>query len=235
MTIKCIIVDDEPLARQVLRDYIKNLPSLEIVSECRNAIEAASFLHQNKIDLMFLDIKMPGLSGLDFLKTLSNAPKVIITTAYSEYALQGYEYSVLDYLLKPFSFARFLKAVNNLQVNPIEETKNPLPQKIDFIFLKADKQEHKVKFSEIRYLEASGNYIKVHTDKSSILVSDKMKYMEEKLPTDKFIRVHRSFIVLISKIEKIDGNMLKIGKDYIPIGKLYKMEVEKIINKYRLG
>ena len=156
MKIKCIIIDDEPLAQRVLEKYISSLPSLELVKKCDNALEAMSFLHHNNIDIMFLDIKMPELTGIDMLKTLANPPAVIMTTAYSEYALEGYEYSVIDYLLKPFSFERFLKAVNKViskqSVNLLKEEHNDEVIVDDFIFIRADKIDHKIMYSDINYI-----------------------------------------------------------------------------------
>jgi DNA-binding LytR/AlgR family response regulator len=238
MSIKCIVVDDEPLALSVLEKYISSLSSLELLKKCTNALEAMAFLHENQIDLMFLDIKMPQVTGLEFLKTLTHPPEVILTTAYSEYALEGYEYSVVDYLLKPFSFERFLKAVNkvimkkNVETKQISTSENKTYE--DFIFLKADKIDHRIPFSDIIYIEGYGNYIKVFIKDKMLLVSETMTTIEKNLPVNLFVRVHKSFIVSIAKIQQIEGNMIRIGKNCIPIGNFYKMNVEKILAKFNL-
>ena len=235
-----MIVDDEPLARRVLQKYIASLPSLELVKECSSALEAAAFLHQHTVDLMFLDIKMPELTGLDFLKTLTNPPGVIITTAYSEYALEGYEYSVIDYLLKPISFERFLKAVNKvIDRKDTAKSKSRFPEvpadrSDDFIFLKSDKVRHKVFFSEIRYIEGCGNYIKVYTDDKMLIVPERMTTIETVLPGELFLRVHKSYIVSLKRIQQVMENKLKIGDKMIPIGNVYKMKVNRIIEPYIL-
>jgi len=238
MKIKCIVVDDEQLAQRVLEKYISSLSSLELLKKCNNALEAMSFLHQNKVDLMFLDIKMPELSGIEFLKTLTHPPHIIITTAYSEYALQGYEYSVTDYLLKPFSFERFLKAVNKVitraaEISNVTSVSNDETVN-DFIFLKADKIDHKILFSEIKYIEGCGNYIKVFTNNKMLLVAETLTTIEKNLPTELFVRIHKSYIVSIKKIDQIEGNLIRIGKTSIPIGNYYRMQVNTIVDKYNL-
>lgn len=238
--IKCIIVDDEPLAQRVLEKYINSLASLELVKKCSNALDAAAFLHQNRVDLIFLDIKMPELSGMDFLKALSNPPAVIITTAYSEYALQGYEYSVIDYLLKPISFERFLKAVNKvietrkiLRKNRAEPT-NEEEAGADFIFLKADRINHKIRFSQIHYIEGCGNYIKVYFDDTMIVAAQRMSAVEKSLPAGRFVRIHKSYIVAVNKIEQVSTAGITIRGKNIPVGNVYKMRVNEILKKYDL-
>jgi DNA-binding LytR/AlgR family response regulator len=231
MKINCIIVDDEPLARSVIKKYLIKLPSLRLIKECPNAVEAASVLHKNKIDLIFLDIKMPELSGLEFLRTLPNPPLVIITTAFSEYALEGYEYSVVDYLLKPIAFERFLKAINKA-IDKIVEGKDHSPdedtlQKKKFIFLRSDKAEHKIDFSDILYIEGYGNFVKIHCTGKMLLVPETMIAIQNMLPVKNFVRVHRSFIVSLEKIEKLEGNSLKIKGKRIPVGKYYKKDFEE--------
>ena len=238
MKFKCLIVDDEPLARRVLEKFIASLPSLELVKQCSNALEAAAYLHTHTVDIMCLDIKMPELTGLDFLKTLTSPPQVILTTAYSEYALEGYEYSVVDYLLKPISFERFLKAINKIstQTNtPIQTSivKNCSKEK-DFIFLRADKIDHKVCFSKIQYIEGCGNFVKVFLEKQMLMVSETMAAMENNLPMDLFLRTHKSYIVSIPHIDQVEGNMIKIGETVIPIGNQYKMQVRQRLQRFYL-
>lgn len=237
MKIKCMVVDDEPLAQKVLEKYISRLPSLQLVKKCSNALEAMAFLHQNRVDLMFLDIKMPELSGLELLKTLTHAPAVILTTAFSEYALDGYEYSVVDYLLKPFSFERFLKAVNKVVSKKSPEfgtmaSANKLDE--GFIFLKADKIDHKVYYAGIKYIEGCGNYIKVYFNDKMIMVAETLTTIEKNLPPELFVRIHKSFIVSIKKIDQVIGNMVKIGTKTMPIGNFYKMQVEEMVKRYNL-
>ena len=235
-----IIVDDEPLALEVLETYISQFPELKLVAKCNNAIEAFEGLNSQKIDLMFLDIQMPQISGIDFLKTLSNPPKVILTTAFPNYALEGYELNVVDYLLKPIGFDRFSKAVNKF----LELSKNNVlsPKKLeqqeeekpDYIFVKADKKLIKIKFEDIFYVEGLKDYVILHTPTGRIVTLQTMKSLEEKLPQDIFMRVHRSFIANLKKIEVIEGNSLIINKKSIPIGKNYRDELLIIINKNRL-
>ena len=195
-----------------------------------------SFLHQNEVDVIFLDIKMPELTGIEFLKTLTHPPQIIITTAYSEYALEGYEYSVIDYLLKPFSYERFLKAVNKVTDKRAENNNVLENNKIteDFIFLRADKAEHKILFSDIHYIEGYGNYIKVFFKNKMLLVSETMTTVEKNLPSELFVRIHKSYIVSIKKIDKIEGNMIRLGDIILPIGNYYKKGVNTILDKYNL-
>jgi DNA-binding LytR/AlgR family response regulator len=233
MKIKCMVVDDEPLAQRVLEKYINSLDSLELVKKCGNGLEALSYLHKDSVDIIFLDIKMPELSGLEFLKTLDNPPQIIITTAYSEYALEGYEYSVVDYLMKPIPFERFLKAVNKVidkrdtiynrpSLSTSENTKN-------FVFLKSDKVNHKVFFSEIQYIEGCGNFIKVYTDDKMLIVSERMTNIENILPGKLFLRIHKSYIVSIKKINQVVENKVKTGDKMLPIGNFYKRRVKDLI------
>ena len=244
MKVKCIIVDDEPLARRVIEKYIASLPSLEVAGQFGNALEAAAYLHQEKVDLMFLDIKMPELTGLEFLKTLSDPPAVIITTAYSQYALEGYEYSVVDYLLKPIAFDRFLKAVNKvIDKKGKETTQNTKPEaptsgteKLeDFIFLKADKTNHKVSYSEIHVIEGCGNYVKVYTTNKTLIVSERMSVIEQQLPSHLFVRVHKSYIISIHQIQEVVDNKIKIMNKLLPVGDMYKTKLKELMEPLTIG
>ncbi|UCG51102.1 MAG: response regulator transcription factor [Candidatus Latescibacterota bacterium] len=228
VTFRCLVVDDEPLARRVIKKYIADVPWLELAGECGNAREAAAWLHANDADVMFLDVRMPGLSGLDFLGTLIERPLVILTTAHSQYALAGYDYSVADFLLKPVSFERFMKAVNKLA----SRTSAQSPTK-DFAFMRADRADHRVRFAEIRYLEAYGNYVKVYLDSGMILVAGTLSAMEQMLPPDRFLRVHRSFVVAIDRIDRIASAQIHIAGDEIPIGRSYRKEVGRIVDLQR--
>ena len=208
------------------------LPNMKLMKHCYDAIEALDYLRTNSIDLIFLDLNMPKLKGFDFLKTLPNKPKVIVTTAYKEYALEGYELEITDYLLKPFSFERFLKAVNKAihikENNPItaQPDQNTLSE---HIFLSSNKKHFQVKISDILYIEAAGNYSKVVLKNDSILVRDKISSLLEKISTEKFIQVHKSFIVAIEHINSLEGNRILIGNNTIPIGKMYKSNIINLI------
>ncbi|MCE2731785.1 MAG: LytTR family DNA-binding domain-containing protein [Flammeovirgaceae bacterium] len=236
MKIRCLIVDDEPIAQQILENFVKHVQSLECVGTCQNAFDALKILHSEKIDLLFLDIKMPSFSGLDLLKSLTHPPKVILTTAFSEFAVESYEYGVSDYLLKPISFDRFLKAVNKVLLpghvtfqtqNTVENSGN----QPDFIFLKADKKIHKIQHQNIIYIEGSGNYIKVYRQSEPMLmVLEKLSDLENKLPQTLFVRVHKSYLVNLSHIAQMEGNMLKVGNASIPVSASYKERLEKILN-----
>jgi len=240
MKYQCLIVDDEPVAQQILEKYINQIEALHLVAKCSNAFEAMNILHQEKVDILFLDIKMPLLSGIEMLKTIQNQSKVILTTAFSEFAVESYEYGVADYLLKPISFERFLKSVNKIL----------LPQNIDFIngnseenitaqptfiFFKADKKIFKYYLNDILFIEGSGNYIKVHTQNDKpLMVLDKLTDIFEKLPRKQFLRVHKSFIINISHIIKIEGNMLLIRDKQIPISNTFKKDLEEVVQSNHL-
>ncbi len=248
---RCLIVDDEPLARRVLARHIAAVPSLELIGECGSAAEAAACLHEQAVDVIFLDIEMPEMTGLDFLKTLPDRPRIILTTAYSEYALEGYEYAVVDYLLKPISFERFLTAVNRLPSRPAaagsrigegesapaaqgKSTREPAsePDAADFIFLRADRVDHKVAFDDISVIEGYGNYVKVHTDRGTIMTAGTLAAMEESLPRERFLRVHRSYIVAVSRIEQVESTALQLGRRTVPIGSSYRRGVLEILDRY---
>jgi len=235
MKIQCLIIDDEPLAQRVLERYAENLPFLEIICKCNNAIEAIEMLHNRFIDLIFLDINMPKLNGLDFLKTLKNPPLVIVTTAYAEYAVRGYELDVVDYLMKPFSFERFYKAIQKAEevikskeVVQSESTDQGKPGE-DFIFIKSSKKTYKVNLSEILYIEALGDYVKIFTPDKMIVSYQSMKNIETLLSNRQFPRIHKSFIISLSKIELIEGNHVKIKDRLIPIGTNFKADFERLI------
>ncbi|MEI6682786.1 MAG: LytTR family DNA-binding domain-containing protein [Bacteroidota bacterium] len=235
MNIRCLIIDDEPLAQRVIEKYAENIPFLEIVQKCNNAVEAIEVLHNREVDLLFLDINMPRLSGMDFLKTLKNAPLVIITTAYAEYAIQGYELDVVDYLMKPFPFDRFYKAIQKAEELikgrelPHAEPKEPHRQEETFIFVKSSKKTYKVNLDEILYIEALGDYVKIYTNEKMIISYQSLKNIEALLPAASFPRIHKSFIIALSRIDLIEGNHVKIRERQIPIGTNFKNEFEKLI------
>lgn len=235
--IKCIVVDDEPFAIELLEDFIKKIPFLELVKTCENALEALEILKKGGIDLMFLDIKMPDINGLDLLKSLKRPPIVIFTTAYSEYAVESYNLDVLDYLLKPIPFNRFLKSVNKAREYMEEQPAFPGPDqpsyepKKDYLFVKANYQIIKISFSDILYLEGLKDYVKIYCGSRPVITNQSMKYFEEKLPTISFVRVHRSFIISIDKITSITRNMIQIGDKSIPISGSYKESFFQLIDK----
>lgn len=231
--IKCIIVDDEPLAIEIMESYVQKVDQLELKGSFRNAVSAFSFLQSNTVDLIFLDIQMPKLTGIDFLKTLKNPPKVIFTTAYRDYALDGFELEIVDYLLKPIPFDRFLKAVGRVIQQPLQTVvKNTIPTESDQpLFFKVDKKMVKVNMNDILYIESIKDYVKVKTKDKEIITQQKIGYLEESLPKHIFLRIHRSFIAAIDKIESYSASEIEIGKIQLPIGRNYKNEVQKVLSK----
>ncbi len=224
--IRCIIVDDEPLAHDLVITFCKRLPHLEVVAQCYDALEALEWLNSNKADLIFLDLNMPRLKGFEFLRTLQDPPKVIVTTAYKEYALEGYELAIEDYLVKPFSFERFLKAVNKAirSTSPDaskQESRKENQQAASRFFVKGEKEYHQVNTVDILYVEARGNYASMFMKEEEILVHEKISALEELLPGPGFIRVHRSYIVSVDKITSIKGDIIAVGKHEVPIGQTY--------------
>ena len=224
--LNCIIADDEPIARQILENYIDALPYLNLVASCKNAFEVLGILQEKEIDILFLDINMPKLSGLSLLKTLQKRPNVIITTAYPEYAIEGFELSVTDYLVKPFSLERFMQAVQKVNKKAVIKTTTVIQEKetTNSIFVKSDKKIIKLNFNEIYYAEAYGNYVKIFADKM-ILTPQTLSDFLNKLSKD-FIRIHKSFIINFKHLKMIDGNQVILQNDAkLPIGKSYKKEL----------
>jgi len=236
--IKAIIVDDEPLALDVLETYIAQLPELELVARCENALEAREVLKEHDVDLMFLDINMPQLTGINFLKTLSVKPNFIFTTAHPYYAVEGFELNAIDYLMKPIPLERFMKAVNKVIDMQVGETSAPEKKKENFIFVKADKKLIKVNFDDILYIEGLKDYVIIRQKEGRVITLHTMKSLEAKLPDHIFKRIHRSYIVNIGAIDAIVGNMIELKEKskvkHIPIGKNYREELLKVINKNRL-
>jgi len=231
MRITCIIVDDEPSSQHVLERFVGNVDFLQLAGVCHDAMEALQKLKEQRIDLMFLDINMPKITGLSFLKSLQNPPEVIITTAYSKYALQGFELNVTDYLLKPFSFDRFFTAVNKV-VEKLNHRGNHAPED-PFVLIKADKTLHKVACSSILFVEAFGDYVKIHTDDASILTNSTFTALLEELPPAKFVRCHKSFAVNIDKLKSISGNQIAMGQHKVPIGYKFKPAFMEFLNHSR--
>jgi len=232
---KILICDDEPLAIDILESYIDKIPDLELVAKCDNAIDANEIIQKEKIDLVFLDIQMPQMTGIELVKSLTNPPKFIFTTAYAEYAVEGFDLNAVDYLLKPIAFDRFLKAVNKATDNG---DKSNDASEDDFFFVKADKKLIKIHFSEILYIEGLKDYVIIKKESGRVIALQTMKSLEQKLPSNLFKRVHRSYIVNISKIKAIVGNAVEIVENnqakHIPIGKNYKEELLKIVEDNKL-
>jgi DNA-binding LytR/AlgR family response regulator len=233
--LNCLIIDDEPLALDILESYISKVAEIKLISRCNSAVEANEILHNQNVDLMFLDINMPLIDGLNFLRSLKNPPMVILTTAYSQHAIESYELDVLDYLLKPIPFDRFLKAVNkafNMQKNPLLSIKNQAPE--GYIFIKVDGRMVKLLYEEIVYIEGLKDYLKVHTRDRHYVTHMTMKKMEETLPTISFIRIHKSFILSLNAIKSLSGNTVETVKDALPIGAMYKEQLVKTVFKIQL-
>jgi two-component system LytT family response regulator len=224
--LKCIIVEDEPLARQILEGYISRVPFLELQGSFEDAIEAIDFLRDHTVDLMFLDIHLPEIKGLTFLKTLPDPPAVIITTAYHEYALEGYELDVIDYLLKPFEFERFLTAVNKLkkQKHPVAMTmeKQATEPAKDYLFVSIQLKKVKIFFAEILFIESQKEYIKIVTQNNAYLTKMSTHEIEALLPDTLFKRIHRSYIIAIHKVRSFTSEMVEINENQIPVGRGYK-------------
>jgi len=223
-THKCIIIDDEPIAIQVIQDHLEQFSNIECIRGFTKALDAMETLNKGNIDLLFLDINMPGISGVEFLKSLHQPPKVIFTTAYRNFAVDAFELDAVDYLVKPISFERFLKAINkflalNQQVEAAKE------QKKEYIILKADKKNHKIPLENMLFIESLDNYIKVHTTDKSLICYEKLSNIEKDLPPEDFIRIHRSYIININKVDVFTSSYLEIGAHNFTIGRNYKEEV----------
>lgn len=238
----CLAVDDEPPALEVLKKYITSVHTLTLAGTCADAIEATNFLQQNPVDLIFLDIKMPELLGTDFIKTLKNPPKVIFTTAYRKFAVEGFELDAVDYLLKPISFERFLKAVNKvMELQPANSAIPAYPEPLqnknpDSIYFRSERKMVKVAMDDILYVESLKDYIKVVTKHKTIITKSAISSLEETLPKNNFLRIHRSFIVAINKIESYSTELIEIGKQELPISRMYRYEVERVLqNKKHLS
>ncbi|MEO1258952.1 MAG: response regulator transcription factor [Bacteroidota bacterium] len=224
MTIRCLVVDDEELARKLLENFIGRMPTLQLAGQCKDPMEAIQFMQKNTIDLIFLDIQMPGLTGVEFLRTLKQKPVVIFTTAYPEYAVEGYSLDVIDYLLKPFSFERFVQAVNKAsELLTLKSFQNePSTGSKDFILVKSEHKIHRIKYEDINYIQSMREYVAYYTPNGRILSLNSLKSLEAELPSNRFLRIHKSYMVAIEKVETLEGNMVHIGKDKLPIGASYR-------------
>lgn len=239
---KCIAIDDEPLALNIIKDYAKRIDYIELIACCTNPLEAIKILSTEEVDLIFLDIQMPNINGLDLIRALGKVPLLIFTTAYPNYALEGYELNAIDYLLKPFSFERFFKAVNKAyELSTLRKSKqmqvvqgNEPADTGKYLMVKVEYSTVRLDINEILYIEGLKDYVKIYAGKKPLLTKSTMKNMEEKLSSDRFVRVHKSFIVSVAKIDAIENNRIKIGEKYIPIGNQYKNDFNNFLESKRL-
>lgn len=230
--IQCLIVDDEPPAREILRRYIEQVPTLRLDAECGNAIEAFTLLQQKQIDLLFLDVRMPQLNGNDLLKALKNPPKVIFTTAYPEYALEGFELDAVDYLLKPVTFERFLRSVQKayqLSAFKVPELGEPGIKSDPFVYFRVDRKMIKVMLHDINYIESMKDYVKIFTKNGIIITKQSITSVEAMLPDKYFVRTHRSYIVSLDKIKSFTSELIEVDNTEVPIGKLFRNSVMKVL------
>lgn len=243
MEIKCIAIDDEPLALEIITSYISKVPFLRLVRTFDNAVDSIDFIKNNKIDLIFLDIQMEGLTGIQLLRVLKERPEVIFTTAYDSFALEGFELDAADYLLKPFSFERFIKSVDKVYsrvklVRNADYPEEPLtignPAE-KYMFVKTGNSLQKISFDDILFVEGQGDYLRINTRKERIMTLQKFSRLEDLLPPSNFIRVHKSFLVAIDKIEKITRNRIRIGDNLIPVGESYKKDFYARLESRKLG
>ena len=226
----CLIVDDEPPAREVLKRYIQKLPMLHLAGECSNALQVIPFLHSHPVDILFLDIRMPQLNGLELVSTLVNPPKIIFTTAFAEHALESYELQVTDYLLKPIKFERFVKAVNRAMPQPAVTSSAPesiLAAKDNFLYFRADRRMIKVLLKDILYIESMKDYVKIITPGGQVITKYSMAALEAMLPATDFLRIHRSFIISVKELSAYTNTHVQLGTIELPIGKMYQHEILK--------
>ncbi len=247
MKINCLIVEDEPLARNLMTAYVGKVPYLNLLKACSNPLEAIDFLRENSVDLLFLDVQMPEITGITLLKIMQKKPLVILTTAYSEYALEGYEHDILDYLLKPITFERFLKAVEKANLRLTSTQPQPIIQekiveKIvnmegsqPFIFVKDGTKLVKIKLNEILYIEGLKDYVSIHTQTQKIVTLQRLKTLEEQLPENQFIRIHNSFIVSLEGIDSIHREKVQVGKVFLPISDTYRKAFKEFIDRNHMG
>jgi DNA-binding LytR/AlgR family response regulator len=230
-----MIIDDEPIAIRVIRNHLDAFSNFTVAVECSNALEAMPILAKEKIDLLFCDIQMPQLTGIDFVRTLSHPPRVIFTTAYRDYAIDAFEMNVVDYLLKPISFERFAKAIQHfLETEEPKESSNAETaddKSRDFIFLKADKKHYKIKLGEVLYFESLGDYVIAFTSDRKIVSKERISTLAEELPPDRFLQIHRSYIVSIDKIDSVGPGFVEISKKKLPVGRSYKSRLSDLLEK----
>ncbi len=239
--IDCVMVDDEPLAQELIQQYLEEIPSLRVVGVFQNGLEAMEFLQQNTVHILFLDLNMPKLGGLDLLRSLQHPPVVIITTAYREYALEAYDMDVVDYLEKPFSLHRFLRAIGKAREKLASRALSPVaepsakPSRQRYFFVRVNKRSIRIELDRIQFVESLGDYVKIHQDESSLVVHTTLKRVCEWLPADEFPRIHKSYIVSLAKVELVDGNRVKVNGQELPIGNLYRKEFAALLESTQMG
>ncbi|MBC2845378.1 LytR/AlgR family response regulator transcription factor [Winogradskyella flava] len=233
-TISCIIVDDEAIAREVIAVHLSNIDNIEVVTQCKNAIEAFNFISNNKVDLIFLDINMPEISGIAFAKSINKNIKIIFTTAYRDYAVEGFDLRAVDYLLKPIAFERLLQAINRYHEvsTPLKKEKTEVSNDNDFIFVRANRRMLKVDFDNMVYIESLSDYIKIHLNDGIIITRETISAIEAKLPKNQFLRIHRSYIVRLSKIQSFTNEEVTVNRKALPISRSYKKDVLKHLEKF---
>jgi DNA-binding LytR/AlgR family response regulator len=226
-SLRCLVVDDEPGAHLVLKNYIGRVERLELASQCYSALEAVNFLHKHSVDILFLDINMPEMTGLEMLHTLAEPPKVILCTAYSEYALESYEFGVSDYLIKPIPFPRFLKAVNRILAEKqalAADSATAVPER-NFVFVSVENEQVRLDFDQIRYAQSWGNYVRIYTANKVLLAAMTTQELESVLPATSFLRVHKSYIVALAHVGKAGAGRLQVGAAEIPVGTTFRQKV----------
>jgi DNA-binding LytR/AlgR family response regulator len=235
MKLNCLIIDDEPIARKGLAEYVKDVDFLHLVAQCENPLKAASQLEHHTIDLLYLDIHMPKLSGIEFLKSLPNPPLTVLTTAHPDYALEGYALDIVDYLVKPISFERFLRASQKAkEISRLKRMTDGSAMESDYFFVKCNNKYEKLFFSEVRHIEALQNYVVIHTNERKLIIYLTMAGMEQQLPSAQFLKVHKSYIINLAHVKSLDGNDIVVGDMRIPISRNLKDEVTKRIMGDRL-
>ncbi len=233
MKINCLIIDDEPLAINVIKNFLVNFKNFEVVGTCKDAVEGFNFLSTQDVDVIFLDINMPTISGLDFLRSLQNPPAIVITTAYREYAVESFELDVIDYLVKPFSLQRFMKTINRIEQRSAEKETSETSTSDDgekaHVFFKIDKKMIKVYLDDILYIESLKDYVRIKTYDESLINHNNLVGIAEILPGEDFVRIHRSYIIAINKVKAIDGNQVEIADKLLPIGRNYQKDIKSLL------
>ncbi|MCW3120907.1 MAG: two component transcriptional regulator, LytTR family [Flavipsychrobacter sp.] len=233
MNLNCVITDDEPIALEILEDYIRLVPGLNLVAKCRNAMETLTVLRQNEVDVLFIDIQMPEISGLDFIRSLTKRPAVVFTTAFPNYAIDGFEVDAVDYLLKPISIERFLRAIDKVfgRTAQNESEQKQLPDK-KFFFIKSNTDLVKIEYETILYIEGLENYVKIHCETKTIISFSTMKNMEDILTPHRFLRIHRSFLINLNKVSSVQNNSFRIDTTDLIIGKSYRKTVSEVLKTF---